>query len=417
MRRLLLVALAMPCIASAQTRLAPPAKDSTQVAYDDEGLRIHSADRTRQLKFRLLLDLDSRNTLSDTSDAATNTIAARRSRLYFDANVNAWMAFRLSLDIITPNIPPVTDAFVDLSFSPRWWMRIGRQKSNFGWERVLSITDTPLPERSLAAFLMPSRDLGAVLFGEFDHDRYEMSLGVFNGVPDGANGDIDLNDGKDLTFRAVARPDVSHGIHRGVGIGIEATTGVEKGTATNTQLPHLIARSTQTWFAFREGAGATIADGRHTRTGAFGYAHVGPWGVNAEFLQNRQDVRRGTAAAAVGSSGYYVAGDWVLTGEPSTEVGVAPAHEFDPAKKRWGALQLATMVSDVRIDDAAFPVYADPSLAARRATLIGTSLNWYFTRQTKVQASYEHTVFAGGAPNGGDRKTEQLALLRLQLYF
>jgi phosphate-selective porin OprO/OprP len=105
-----------------------------------------------------------------------------------------------------------------------------------------------------------------------------------------------------------------------------------------------------------------------------------------------------------------------LTGEPSAQEGVTPAPAFDPEKGSWGAWQVGLRAARVRIGDAAFPTVANPAVAARGALELGVGLNWYMTRQTKVQFAYEHQTYEGGAARG-DRRAERLLLLRWQAYF
>jgi hypothetical protein len=73
-------------------------------------------------------------------------------------------------------------------------------------------------------------------------------------------------------------------------------------------------------------------------------------------------------------------------------------------------------VAALNVGDNAFPVYADSTVAARGALEVGVGLNWYLTRQTKMQLAYENTTFRGGA-KVGDRKTERYVQLRWQAYF
>jgi hypothetical protein len=43
---------------------------------------------------------------------------------------------------------------------------------------------------------------------------------------------------------------------------------------------------------------------------------------------------------------------------------------------------------------------ANPNLSARKATDVGLVLNWYLSRNIKVQLNYEETKFDGGAAGG-----------------
>ena len=49
--------------------------------------------------------------------------------------------------------------------------------------------------------------------------------------------------------------------------------------------------------------------------------------------------------------------------------------------------------SQVRIDNAAFPLFANPKTAAQRAEEQGIGINWYLNRFVKLTTDYEHTNF------------------------
>ena len=141
------------------------------------------------------------------------------------------------------------------------------------------------------------------------------------------------------------------------------------------------------------------------------------YGMGVEVLKDISFVaKEGTTTALVPSTGAFLTLDWSLTGEPSDVRGLAPARPFDPAQGQWGAWQLVARMAQITVGDAAFPVLADPAVAARGATEHALGVSWYFTRNTKAQAAYELTTFRGGAASG-DRPTEQLLYLRLQTFF
>lgn len=405
---------ALSALPIAAQKLAPPVKDSTMVAYDEDGLRVHSADGRRQLKVRGYIQMDGRLTFSDTSDAAPNTISLRRVRMIIDGTLNPWLAMRIGLDLYTPGASPSVDAFADITLTSHWWVRAGKQKTPYGWERYSPIGDQYFPERSIANSLTSSRDGGLLVTGEYGGGRYEGSLGVFNGIPDGAIADADVNDAKDAVVRLIYRPALRER-GQGLTIGFNGTSGVQRGSTSVPQLPKFASPAGPTWFGYRESAG-TIADGPRKRAGFFTVAHFGAWGGTAEWYNNIARIRRGSAFGDIGTTGFLALGDVVFTGEPSAPNGVAPSHPFDPSHGHWGALQAVARVSHLTVDRAAFPFFADSTISSRSATESAIGLNWYITRTTKGIIDWEHTTFVGGAPVG-DRKTEDLLFLRAQIAF
>ncbi len=96
---------------------------------------------------------------------------------------------------------------------------------------------------------------------------------------------------------------------------------------------------------------------------------------------------------------------------------MVPREVFDPAANTWGAFEVVGRVSQLDVDDEAFPTYADPSKYAQSARAWGLGLNWYWNRNVKWMLDYEHTTFDGGEAGGRDREAEDAILVRAQLAF
>jgi phosphate-selective porin OprO/OprP len=408
-----------PLAARAQARTPQPTKDSAIVVYDDDGLRIHSVDGKKQFKVRAYFVAEYHASLGDTSDAVSNALSMKRSRVIFDGNFNPWLAARVMYDVGPPSgTSPLQDAYIDFGPPGGWWIRAGKQKTPVGLERYMSISSQLLPDRSVASNAFNgSRDAG-VLFTNMMGEHVEYSLGVFAGVPDG-NGtqDSDPNDDKDFTYRLWWKPFVRKigKVEQGFGLAYNGSTGVEKSpAAAGARLPSLKTIGGSTWFSYLETSGVR-AFGRHSRNGVFSYYHKGPFGAFAEGYSNSQVVSRGTTVATIPSTGWVANAQLSLTGELSAQEGITPTT-FDPDKGNWGAWQIGVRAAQVKIDDKAFPTYANPSVAARGILELGVGLNWYLTRQTRMQIAYEHQTFEGGALSG-DRKAEKYLQVRWQAYF
>lgn len=420
------LALGLVCAAAgartlgAQARTPEPTKDSALVAYDDDGLRIHTPDRKRQFKVRGYFVLDGRQVLSDTADASTNGFNMRRARVIFDANLFPGIAMRLMYDVGPISGPSaLQDAYLDFGVGGGWWVRAGKQKVATSLERYMSISSQLLPERSLASNLTPSRDPGILLTGPLAGEHLELSLGVFNGAADGGvTQDNDPNDDKDVTYRLWWRPikQKVKGAEQGVGIGVWGTRGIEKSPAVaGARLPAFRSIAQSQWFSYSEAAGAR-ANGEHLRNGVFGYVHEGPFGAMAEWYGHSQVVTRGATTATVHTGGWTANAQYSLTGELSNGEGIVPDPAFDVEKGHWGAWQVGLRASHVSVGSEAFPTFADSTVSARGATELGAAVNWYLTKQTKLQVAYEHTTFDGGAKNG-NRKAERYVQARWQVYF
>jgi phosphate-selective porin OprO/OprP len=107
---------------------------------------------------------------------------------------------------------------------------------------------------------------------------------------------------------------------------------------------------------------------------------------------------------------------WVLTGERNSWKGVAPRHPYDREKRAYGAWIVGVRLSEIEIDDAAFPLFADAAKSARRARLASVGLSWNLVRGMRWMLDYDVTRFDGGA-SAGDRPDEKALLTRFQVAF
>jgi phosphate-selective porin OprO/OprP len=102
---------------------------------------------------------------------------------------------------------------------------------------------------------------------------------------------------------------------------------------------------------------------------------------------------------------------------------VLPARPFNPAEGHWGAVQLVARYAQLKIDSAAFPVFADSTVSARSADAWSVGLNWYLNRNVLVKTSFSRTTFSGGggagntAPSIVTRQPENVLFTRVQLAF
>ena len=130
-----------------------------------------------------------------------------------------------------------------------------------------------------------------------------------------------------------------------------------------------------------------------------------------------------TARGDLQHTAWQISGGWVLTGENATFTGVTPKHPFDPRKGQWGAVQVVGRYAELDIDDAAFPLYANPA-SASEARSWSVGLNWYLNRNIRFNASYSRTDFTGGAgdspgsaPGSVSSHPEDVFFTRLQIAF
>ncbi len=409
----------------ADEQAAEKEKSRAGVTAGADGFGLKSADGSFQLRLRALVQADGRFFLDDRQQPIADTFVLRRARPIFEGTVFNFVDFRLMPDF-GGGTTVIQDAYLDLRFSPALRLRAGKAKVPVGLEALLEDKDLPFVERGMPSNLAPVRDVGVQLLGEPWAGKLVYAVGVFNGTPDAATGDLDTEDAKDLAVRLFWRPFQRPGGEAppplGLGLGVGGSVGDQNGTVTAPGLPTYRSASLQNVFFYRgdgTAAGTTLADGARRRLAPQGWIYAGPWLAFAEWTQSSQEVARGTSRATLTHVAWQLATSWALTGERITERGVVPLRPFDLSGRGRGAVVVSLRYGQLTLDRDAFPLFADPAKAVRREANLGVSVSWLLNRGVRLMLDYQHTVFTGGASAaaGGDRPTEQAILTRFQLAF
>jgi phosphate-selective porin OprO/OprP len=400
---------------------APPVTATIVAAAGEDGFGLRSTDGTFAIRFQGGAHIDGRFYPEHQRDGAVEEFDLRRLRTDLRGTVFRDYDFRLNLDY-AGNRVEVLDANLDARFSPALQLRVGKFKAPVGLERLQNIFATTFAELAFPTALVPNRDIGAQLSGSVGGEVAGYAIGVFNGVADGASGDHDLSDSKDLAGRVFFRP-FSRGslaAVRGLGFGVGGTIGTQRATPAT---PGLAAPRTPLgrglFLRYRgdgTAPGTALADGRRTRISPQASWYLGSLGLLGEYVRTETDVRLEAEAATLAQSAWQIAGSWVLTGERTSYRGVVPARPFDPQLRQWGAWEVALRFQGLRGDADAFPLYANPALSALSASGFTVGVNWYLNRVVRFLANYEHTRFES-APAGVAMPSEGVLVSRFQLAF
>lgn len=403
-----------PVPAAAPTAAAPKPAPVVTIA-PDKGLAVTSADGGSELRFRGLVQADGRLFLDDDAPPQNDGFLFRRIRPTIEGGWGKLIGFRLTPEFAGDGAT-IVDAYVDLKFDPRATLRIGKVKGPVGLERLQSGGALALVERGFPTELAPNRDLGVQLQGAFAGGRVDYVAGVYNGAPDGrdsptANPDDEFEFAGRVFFQPWRGGD---GALSGLGFGIGGSVGDKRGGGNNF-LPRYRTPGQAQFFGYRSDA---IADGEHRRWSPQGYWYAGPFGVSAEYIASEQAIALADGTRAdIDNRAWQATVGWVLTGEDAGYRGVAaPNQPFTIGAAGWGAFEVVGRYGRLDIDDAAFPLYADPAGAATASRAWGVGLNWTLTTNLKLVASYTHARFEGGAADG-DREDEKALFTRAQLSF
>ena len=370
------------------------------------------------VRLRGLLMVDGRFFPSDEANPVTNSFFLRRARPILEATLGKHLEFRVMPDF-GQGMTVLFDAYTDVKVSPAFAVRVGKFKAPVSLERLQSASDIVFAERAFPSGLAPNRDVGLQLSGDISKGRFAWQAGVFNGVPDVGNGDNDVSDAKDFVGRVFIQP-FSAGPLTGLGVGVGASTGLERGTTAAPALATYRTPGQQTFFRYASStttpATNVFADGRRSRLYPQAYFYTGSFGVIGEYAESWQTVTRTGTSAKLRHTAWQVTGSIFLTGEKNSFKSIAPKKPFDPKAGTWGAVELAAQCSEILLDDATFPTFASPASAPGKARAWGVGINWYLARGVKVVVDYERTTFTGGTA-AGDRAPEDFVVTRVQYSF
>jgi len=216
------------------------------------------------------------------------------------------------------------DVYVDWHTFDPFSIQGGRFKMPFGAEQLTGPTDTDFAYRSLASSIIaPARDKGGMVYGRFFGRGLTYQAGVFDG--DGDNGELQekqfVLEGQDVpkigpsfagrvtatVLRALPVPDRLKSLRLGV-----AYTNAELPEGLNSLRGESVL-GTAVYFE------PVYVKGRRQRIGTELEWTPGNFGIKAEWMQAREDrlgqSNRNADLSDFLSTGWYVGGTWVVTGE------------------------------------------------------------------------------------------------------
>ncbi len=391
------------------------AEKAASVEFRKKGLKITSPDKKYEMTLRGTMQVDGRHFFKDENKTGRDDVLARRLRPVLEVRAGD-ASFRLMPDF-AGSTTRIYDAHADYKLTDSIQFRFGKFKPPIGLERLQSAADLTFVERSHPTNLAPTRDFGVMLYGNPLPDVLEYQLGLFNGTPDLGNTDGDSDDKKDVVARVFTQPfrNADTVALQGLGFGLAGSYGARNGSASNTILGTYKTPGQQDFFRYRSD---TYADGTHWRLFPQATWYYGSVGVLGEYAVSDQAVSRSVSHATLQHHAWQVEGSYVLTGEDANfKGGVKPSEDFSFSGNGIGAWELAARVGATDVDHAAFSVFSDPAVAARKAQSYGAGLNWYLNENLKLMADYDLTRFEGGATAGGDRPDEQALFTRAQFRF
>lgn len=399
----LAIQASLPAAAGAQTATPP-------VAGWQDGFFLQSPNGDYRLVLGMVAQADGRFAVGDPLPM-TNTFTIRKIRPTFSGRLAKYFDFKVMPDFGS-GAAVMADAYLDARFSPKFRVRMGKDKAPVGYELLQGDAFLLFPERALASSLVPNRDIGVQAQGDLSPKLF-YAVGVFNGIPDGASSttEIDADSDKDVAGRIAVQPFRSATTPAAPLSGLGFQVGASRGDQSGA-LPSFKTSVGQTYFSYA--TGATAGGGRDRISPAVFY-YYGSLGVFAEYMRSTQAVARAAVTRDITNHAWEVTGSYVLTGEAASDRGVKPTHTFDPQNGHWGALQLLARYTSLTVDPDAFLSGLAAAGASRQAQSYTLAVNWYPAASIKYYATVERTSFDHNAD--GARPTEHVVLIRAQIGF
>jgi phosphate-selective porin OprO/OprP len=377
-----------------------------------DGFYVRTPDKSFDLRFRAYTHFDARY-FTEQDDAFTDTFIFRRVRPIVEGTLGNVVDFRIMPDFANSTLV-LQDAYLNLKYFPLANLQAGKFKGPFGLERLQSATAMTFVERALPTQLVPNRDLGMMLHGNWREGLIQYQLALMNGVSDGSSADVDSADGKDVIGRIFVHPfqDSTTEWLSGLGLGVAVGYG-----ETESGAPSVYRSQGQATF-FQYAAG-TEFDGNRFRWSPQFYYYWGPFGMLGEYVRSSQDFARNGVTENFDNDAWQIALNYVITGENASFKGVVPREDFAPGQGGWGAWEVAARYHELHVDEDVFDTgFASILTSASDAKAWGVGVNWYLNRWVKLMLDYDRTSFdGGGGADGGDRPAESVVFLRWQLSY
>ena len=398
------------------------APTTPKITISDKGFTLASADAANSLKIRGLAQLDSRLFFGDGGGVVNNAFVLRRARIITEGTFAKNYSFQFVPEFGGSSIS-ILDANLGVTINKALSFKFGKFKSPVGLELLQSDSWTFFNERSIVTNLVPNRDLGIQASGDVLNGTVNYTVGIFGGLGDGGStNNADFDNEKDLVARVIASPfknDADSAV-QGLSFGVSASVGRAKTASGRTSGYRTDGQ--QTFFAY---SATTIADGQNWRISPQADYRNGSFGAIGEYVVSTSNVRPSATGlkTELQNKAWQLAAGYVLTGEDSSFTGVVPRTNFDYAAGTWGAFEVTARYANLKVDDAAFPLYASAASNADEASSVGVGLNWYLSKAVAFKFDYYQTKFgfSPAAPATSTsqilRQDEQVFISRFQVSF
>jgi phosphate-selective porin OprO/OprP len=318
----------------------------------------------------------------------TDTLDIARTRIGVEGTVGTFLAYQFDREVDKDD--PWRSAYLDFTRFKVAQVQGGRFKLPFSLDENTGATNLDFAYRSLVASqLSPGRDVGLMMHGQVAGRLIEYEAGGFkhdghNALP---NNPARVTGGPTGAARLLVHPFATTSRFEDLRIGIAATSSWLGGEGKSSLKGHTVL-----------GADLYQADvpvrGRRDRLGLELRWRTGPAAIRAEYIRvaeqrHGEGVDDGDLPAVV-SQGWYASGTWALSGETKSKGLDRPLHPL--FRGGVGAVEVAARLEQIAYgahpnDPAASTSSRSPVVLGNRDTAVTLGVNWYPTRDLKIQGN------------------------------
>src|SRR5688500_10612390 len=125
------------------------------------------------------------DTRSFATDTGTHEQTLRRLRFKVDGKAFKYFKFNTLIETAASRLQ-VLNAWIEFAPRPEIGLRFGKDKAQFGIERLQRATALTFIERGYPTQIAPNRDIGLAVRGDIDGGVVHYSAAIVNGVADNA---------------------------------------------------------------------------------------------------------------------------------------------------------------------------------------------------------------------------------------
>lgn len=318
------------------------------------------------------------------------------------------------------------NAFIDVEPSDWARIRIGLFKPVMNIENQQGEFDLVFAERSLVQNFALRRDFGVEVTGRVLQQSVRYDIGVFNSnngaIGNNSRPNVSADSNKLGYARLMYTPFLRIGpqVLRKLDVGVAGFYGNCGQSAC--QQPMQTMGFDRTIFAYNNSVTGNGAETKILPQMSWFWNRIGVMSTFIHSWEPKIDHASGRSGT-LQHQAWMVQGEFALTDDEPAFNRVAPKHPFDGrwgsfTHGNWGAWTIAARYSEQDLDPNTFGLnLGAATIYARTAKGYSLALNWYASREIRLQSIWEHTDLKGANSTYVASGTSDFLIFRATLIY